>query len=89
MIIPPPKDGYTHTRHESNKLTAFAGKSVRIEFTDGSEAAGFLHVDTLATFANCPAYDNKRIIGYYIETPPRRIHFKKSHVKNISRCIEI
>lgn len=89
MIIPPPKDGYTHTRHESDKLTAFAGKSVHIEFTDGSEEAGFLHIDTLATRCDNPACDNKRIIGYYIENPSCRIHFKKSHVKNISRCIEI
>lgn len=83
MIIPPPKDGYTHTRHESDKLTAFAGKSVHIEFTDGSDAVGFLHIDTLATHTICPALDNKRIIGYYLETPTRRIHFKKSHVKHI------
>lgn len=83
MIIPPPKDGYTHTRNESEKLTALAGKSVFIKFTDGAVAAGFLHIDTLATLANRPEYDNKRIIGYYLETPTRRIHFKKSHVKRI------
>lgn len=83
MIIPPPKDGYTHTRAESAKLTALAGKSVCIEFTDGSDAAGFLHIDTAATYADCPAFDNKRIIGYYLETPTCRIHFKKSYVKNI------
>lgn len=83
MIIPPPKDGYTHTRAESAKLTALAGKSVRIEFIDGDDEAGFLHVDTLATHTNCPALDNKRIIGYYLETPRRRINFKKSHVKHI------
>ncbi len=86
MIIPPPKDGYTHTHAESEKLTALAGKSVRIEFTDGSDAAGFLHIDTAATCADCPAFDNKRIIGYYLETPTCRIHFKKSHVKNIEEC---
>ncbi len=83
MIIPPPKDGYTHTRNESEKLTALAGKSVLINFTDGSDAAGFLHIDTLATRCDNPAHDNKRIIGYYLETPCRRIHFKKSHIKNI------
>lgn len=46
MIIPPPKDGYIHTRAESEKLTALCGKSVFIEFTDGSDAAGFLHIAT-------------------------------------------
>lgn len=83
MIIPPPKDGYIKTRAASDKLTALAGKSVLIKFTDGLDAAGFFHVDTLATRCDNPAYDNKRIIGYYIETTFRRMHFKKSHVKHI------
>lgn len=86
MIINPPKDGYTTTRHASEKLNALSDKSVFIKFIDGSVACGFLHIDTLATFANCPEYDNKRIIGYYLETPTRRIHFKKSAVKRIKEA---
>lgn len=47
MIIPPPKDGYAHTRAESEKLTALAGKSVFIKFADGAVAAGFLHLSLI------------------------------------------
>ena len=83
MIIPPPKDGYIHTRAGSAKLTALCGKSVFIEFTDGSDAAGFLHITTLATCTECLAFDNRHIIGYYLETPTCRIFFKKSNVKHI------
>ena len=86
MIIPPPKDGYIHTRAESEKLTALCGKSVFIEFTDGSDAAGFLHIATLATRTECLISDNRRIIGYYLETPTSRVFFKKSHVKRIKEC---
>lgn len=88
MIIPPPKDGYIHTRAESAKLTALCGKSVFIEFTDGSDAAGFLHITTLATRTECLAFDNRHIIG--ITSKPRRAAFSlRNPTSNISRSIEL
>ncbi len=70
-------------KHESAQLNALCEKTVRIKFVDGCVGVGVLYKDTLATLRQCAAYDNTNVIGYYITTETRQIHFKKSHVKNI------
>ena len=71
------------SKHESDRLNALCDKDVHVKFVDGSFAGGTLHKDTLATFTQNPEYNNVDVIGYYIESPTRRVHFKKSHVKTI------
>ncbi len=73
------------TCHESEKLNALCGKKVKIIFFDGDYCVGILHKDTLATRmqeTGSKNYDNKNVIGYYLERDID-IHFKKSHVKSI------
>lgn len=76
-------------KHASEKLNAFVGKAVVIDFWDGSAERGVLRVDTIATrfhSADVPRVDNTRVIGYWLDDRllHARLHFKKTHVVNIA-----
>ena len=70
------------TSNIKEQINALVGKSVYIEFNDGTDAAGFLH----QTIIYAGESNKKYLVRYYIETPTRRFYFAIADVKAIKEC---
>ena len=79
-IDPEQVDAPLMSCHEDAYLNSLCGKRVTVKFYDDSERTGTLRRDTLAQMF-FKELDDKRCIGYYLEEC--RLHFRKSHIKEI------